>query len=83
MPIHLQDPAQSFLSATGVHGTPQYMAPELFAGGRCDEKCDVFALATVLNECATRRPPWSRARQRIPGARLIRCSVPLTRGAMC
>jgi serine/threonine protein kinase len=59
VPIHLQDPAQSFLSATGVHGTPQYMAPEQFAGGRCDEKCDVFALATVLNECATRRPPWA------------------------
>ena len=34
------------------------MAPEQFAGAHCDEKVDVFALATILNECATRRPPW-------------------------
>jgi serine/threonine protein kinase len=34
------------------------MAPEQFAGARCDEKVDVYALATILNECATRRPPW-------------------------
>lgn len=54
----LQDPAKTFLSTTNVHGTPQYMAPEQFAGAHCDEKVDVFALATILNECATRRPPW-------------------------
>ncbi len=53
-----QDPAKTFLSTTNVHGTPQYMAPEQFAGAHCDEKVDVFALATILNECATRRPPW-------------------------
>ena len=34
------------------------MAPEQFAGAHCDEKVDVFALATILNECATRRSPW-------------------------
>ena len=54
----MQDPAKTFLSTTNVHGTPQYMAPEQFAGAHCDEKVDVFALATILNECATRRPPW-------------------------
>ena len=54
----MQDPAKTFLSTTNVHGTPQYMAPEQFAGAHCDEKVDVFALATILNECATRRSPW-------------------------
>lgn len=54
----MQDPAKTFLSTTNVNGTPQYMAPEQFAGARCDEKVDVFALATILNECTTRRPPW-------------------------
>lgn len=54
----MQDPAKTFLSTTNVHGTPQYMAPEQFAGAHCDEKVDVYALATILNECATRRPPW-------------------------
>ena len=56
--LPVQDPAKTFLSTTNVHGTPQYMAPEQFAGAHCDEKVDVFALATILNECATRRPPW-------------------------
>lgn len=54
----VKDPAKTFLSTTNVHGTPQYMAPEQFAGAHCDEKVDVYALATILNECATRRPPW-------------------------
>lgn len=56
--LPVQDPAKTFLSTTNVHGTPQYMAPEQFAGAHCDEKVDVFALATILNECATRRFPW-------------------------
>ena len=34
------------------------MAPEQFAGAHCDEKVDVYALATILNECIARRPPW-------------------------
>lgn len=58
MVFFMQDPAKTFLSTTNVNGTPQYMAPEQFAGARCDEKVDVYALATILNECATRRPPW-------------------------
>jgi serine/threonine protein kinase len=72
MPLRMQDPAKTFLSTTNVNGTPAYMAPEQFAGGRCDEKCDVYALATILNECASRRPPWREH----DNAFQVRCGAP-------
>jgi len=40
-------------------GTPVYMAPEQFNGSHLDEKVDVYALGCILNECLTRRQPWS------------------------
>ncbi|PSC71845.1 serine threonine kinase [Micractinium conductrix] len=58
----VKDPTKSYLSqVTNDNGTPMYMAPEQFVGGRVDEKVDVFALGVILNECFTRRQPWREA----------------------
>ena len=43
------------------HGTPNYMAPELFAGGAYDEKVDVYAFGVVLWELVAREVPWGGA----------------------
>ena len=69
----LQDPANLFLATTEVIGTALYMAPEQLAGHRCNEKCDVFALATILNECATRRRPWAGYEHPFQVRAVVRC----------
>jgi len=49
----------TFLTTRNVQaGTPSYMAPEMFAAGDVDEKCDVFSFAVLLWECITGRTPW-------------------------
>jgi Tol biopolymer transport system component len=39
---------QSSSSGKDVTGTPLYMAPELFAGGRADERTDIYALGALM-----------------------------------
>jgi serine/threonine-protein kinase len=39
-------------------GTPQYMAPELLAGGQASVKTDIYALGLVLFELFTGRRPY-------------------------
>ena len=39
-------------------GTPHYMAPELFAKRKYDEKVDVFAFGTLLWEIIERKVPF-------------------------
>ncbi|KAG2489162.1 hypothetical protein HYH03_012388 [Edaphochlamys debaryana] len=41
------------------HGTPQYMAPELWEGLPYNEKVDVYAFGIMLNELITKTPPWT------------------------
>ena len=50
--------AATDLTATGAMlGTPEYMAPELFRGGRADLRSDLYALGAVLYELLAQRPP--------------------------
>lgn len=39
-------------------GTPSYMAPELFHGGRAHESSDLYAVAVTLYQLLTRRYPF-------------------------
>src|SRR4249919_2329113 len=44
-------------------GTPQYMAPELLAGGQASVKTDIYALGLVLFEVFTGRRPYEAKTQ--------------------
>ena len=46
-------------SAAAMHGTPAYMAPELFSAGHVSEKCDVYSLGLIIWECLAMAEPWS------------------------
>ena len=47
----------------GAAGTFAFMAPELIGEEEFSEKSDVYSLAIVIWECATRRSPWEGLNQ--------------------
>lgn len=50
---------RTFLTVeNGALGTACIMAPEQFAAGQVDERCDSYAYGCLLWECITGRQPW-------------------------
>ena len=49
---------QSRTAANQVCGSPLYMSPEQGAGGKIDERSDIYSLGCSLYECLTGEPPF-------------------------
>ena len=45
-----------------IAGTPEFMAPEIFANGVYDEKVDIYAFGMCILELITRQVPYSECK---------------------
>jgi formylglycine-generating enzyme required for sulfatase activity len=54
----LADAAPAGGKARAIHGTPDYMAPELWRGQAADRRSDVYAFGAVLYHLLTGQPPF-------------------------
>lgn len=59
-PLHESSMPLSEHAASGLGGTPSYMAPELLAGARSSPASDVFAFGVVAIETFSARHPFTR-----------------------
>ncbi len=85
-----QDDAADESPASGVLGTPEYMAPEQLAGARVAPTADVYSFGVTLFECLAGRVPFTggldmiyqQATQGVrPDVRTSRPDVPATLAA--
>jgi hypothetical protein len=56
---------ETVASLTGsslLWGSPEYMAPEVFARGRIDPRTDLFSLGVLIHEMVSGRLPWKEGR---------------------
>lgn len=50
--------AEALTRAGLVFGTPRYMSPEQAAGGKIDERADLYAVGVILHEMIAGAPPF-------------------------
>ncbi|MGE3662142.1 MAG: serine/threonine-protein kinase, partial [Pseudonocardia sp.] len=62
--------------ATDGSGTPAYMAPEQWQGGRASPRGDVYAATATFVECLTGRPPYPASDLATLRAQHLRAAVP-------
>lgn len=62
-----------------IAGTPEFMAPEIFANGVYDEKVDIYALGMCILELITKKVPYSECTSirdiytKVTGVRISLC----------
>ena len=67
------------LTRTGqAVGTPQYMAPEQFRGGRIDHRADLYAVGVTLYEMLAGEPPFAGNTAELAGEHVFSAPRPLT-----
>ena len=49
-------------SKMSIAGTPEFMAPEIFASGVYDEKVDIYAFGMCVLELITKKVPYSECK---------------------
>lgn len=55
----LQQDGQKLTVTDALLGTPMYMSPEQFRGGKADERADIYSLGCLMYEMLSGKPPFT------------------------